>query len=128
VLRFNEPNECRELLERHGHRLAAVLLDPLASRVGMVPATEEFRSVLQDTCRRLGILLVMDEVISFRLGYGGAHTVFGLKPDLVALAISAADCRSVRLRDRRATWPFSTTRRACRRCPMGAPSAPIPCR
>ncbi len=86
VLRFNEAAECRELLERHGHRLAAVLLDPLASRVGMVPATEEFSSVLQETCRRLGILLVMDEVISFRLGYGGAHTVFGLKPDLVALA------------------------------------------
>jgi glutamate-1-semialdehyde 2,1-aminomutase len=86
ILRFNEPQECRQLLEQHRDRLAAVLFDPLASRAGMVPASEEFRAVLQEGCRKFGILLIMDEVISFRLGYGGAHTIFGLEPDLVALA------------------------------------------
>lgn len=86
VLRFNDVEGCRELLEANAQRLACVVFDPLASRVGMVPATDEFRDMLQSTCRRLGILLVLDEVIAFRLGYGGAHGVFGLEPDLVALA------------------------------------------
>ncbi len=86
ILRFNQPQQCRELLEQHRDRLADVLFDPLASRAGMVPASEEFRTVLQECCRKFGILLIMDEVISFRLGHGGAHTTFGLEPDLVALA------------------------------------------
>ena len=86
ILRFNDVEGCRELLEANAQRLACVVFDPLASRVGMVPASEAFRDMLQNTCRRLGILLLLDEVISFRLGHGGAHGVFGLEPDLVALA------------------------------------------
>lgn len=86
VLRFNEPQQCRELLREHAHRLAAVLLDPLASRAGMVPASAAFCEAIQDSCRNHGILLIMDEVISFRLAHGGAHDAFGLEPDLVALA------------------------------------------
>ena len=42
----------------------------------MVPASEEFRGALQECCRKFGILLIMDEVISFRLGYGGAQHHF----------------------------------------------------
>jgi glutamate-1-semialdehyde 2,1-aminomutase len=86
VLRFNEPQQCRELLQEHAHRLAAVLFDPLASRSGMVPASAAFCEALQESCRKHGILLIMDEVISFRLAHGGAHDAFGLEPDLVALA------------------------------------------
>lgn len=86
VLRFNEPQQCRELLQENAHRLAAVLLDPLASRAGMVPASAAFCEAIQESCRKLGILLIMDEVISFRLAHGGAHQAFGLEPDLVALA------------------------------------------
>jgi glutamate-1-semialdehyde 2,1-aminomutase len=86
ILRLNDVEGCRRLLEANARRLACVLFDPFASRVGMVPATEAFRDMLQSTCRRFGILLLLDEVISFRLGHGGAHGVFGLEPDLVALA------------------------------------------
>ena len=63
-----------------------MLLDPLASRAGMVPASAAFCEALQESCRKHGILLIMDEVISFRLAHGGAHDAFGLEPDLVALA------------------------------------------
>lgn len=86
ILRFNDVDGCRRLLEANARRLAAVVFDPLASRVGMLPASQSFLDMLQTTCRRLGILMLLDEVISFRLGHGGAHTVFGLEPDLVALA------------------------------------------
>lgn len=86
VLPFGRPDVCRRLLEQHAGRLAAVIFDPIASRLGMVPASAELVAVLQDTCRRHGILLIADEVISFRLGYRGAHAAFGYEPDLVVLA------------------------------------------
>ncbi|MCK1520258.1 aspartate aminotransferase family protein [Bradyrhizobium sp. 17] len=85
VLRLNDVDGSRRLLEANGARLACVVFDPVTSRAGMVPPTETFRDMLQNTCRQLGILLVLDEVISFRFGYGGSHSVFGLEPDLVAL-------------------------------------------
>jgi glutamate-1-semialdehyde 2,1-aminomutase len=86
VLPYNKPAECRRLIERHYQRLAAIVFDPLASRVAMVPATSELRDVLQDCCRKFGILLVLDEVVSYRLDYRGAYALFGFEPDLVALA------------------------------------------
>jgi glutamate-1-semialdehyde 2,1-aminomutase len=85
VLPFNKPSECRRLLEENHHRLAAVLFDPLSSRIAMVPANAELLEVLQHCCSKYGILLVLDEVVSYRLDYGGAYTRFGIKPDLVAL-------------------------------------------
>jgi glutamate-1-semialdehyde 2,1-aminomutase len=86
ILRFNDVEGCRRILEANAQRVACVVFDPLASRAGMVPAQTAFLDMLQTTCRRLGILLLLDEVISFRLGFGGAHGVFGLEPDLLALA------------------------------------------
>jgi len=86
VLPFDNPTSCRQLLQENGARLAAVVLDPLASRVGMVPVGRQLLEVVTDCCRKLGILLVLDEVISYRLGYRGAYEIFELEPDLVALA------------------------------------------
>jgi glutamate-1-semialdehyde 2,1-aminomutase len=85
VLPYNKPAECRRLIEQHHARLAAIIFDPLASRVAMVPALPELREVLQDCCRKYGILLVLDEVVSYRLDYRGAYKLFGFEPDLVAL-------------------------------------------
>ncbi|MER8703155.1 aminotransferase class III-fold pyridoxal phosphate-dependent enzyme [Mesorhizobium sp. M1273] len=85
VLPYNEPETCRELIRAHHERLAAILVDPLASRVGMVPMDADVREVIQDCCNRYGILLVIDEVVSYRIGYHGAHATFGFEPDLVAL-------------------------------------------
>ena len=85
VLPFNKPAECRRLLEENHHRLAAILFDPLSSRIAMVPANAELLEVLQYCCSKYGILLVLDEVVSYRLDYHGAYARFGIKPDLVAL-------------------------------------------
>jgi glutamate-1-semialdehyde 2,1-aminomutase len=85
VLPYHRPADCLRILERNAPRLAAVILDPLASRVGMVPVAPSLGEALEAARRQFGILLVLDEVIAFRLAYGGAHAAFGLVPDLVAL-------------------------------------------
>ena len=66
VLPFNDAIRCRQILEQNKDRLAAVLFDPIASRVGLVAATPQLLEVLSDCCRKFGILLVLDEVISYR--------------------------------------------------------------
>jgi glutamate-1-semialdehyde 2,1-aminomutase len=86
VLPFNHIDETRALLRRHKDRLAAVLIDVMPSRVGLVPASREFVAALQEECRALGILLISDEVISFRVDYHGAQGAFDFEPDLTTLA------------------------------------------
>lgn len=85
VLPFNRIAETRERLRRHRDQLAAVIIDVMPSRVGLVPATREFVAALQDECRKLGILVVSDEVISFRVDYHGAQGAFAFEPDLTTL-------------------------------------------
>ncbi|MGE0717155.1 MAG: aspartate aminotransferase family protein [Alphaproteobacteria bacterium] len=85
VIPFNDVDACIRILETHGARLAGVLLDPLPSRVGLIPATAEFVKALRETTRRLGILLIVDEIVCFRLSHGGAHPLWDLDPDLVTL-------------------------------------------
>jgi glutamate-1-semialdehyde 2,1-aminomutase len=86
VLPYDDAELCREIIFENRERLAAVILDPLSSRIAMVPVAAAVRDAVQDCCRRHGILLVLDEVVSYRLDHGGAYHVLGLEPDLVALA------------------------------------------
>jgi glutamate-1-semialdehyde 2,1-aminomutase len=86
VLPYDDAELCKEILSTHGHRLAAVLVDPLASRVGMVAMSDAVRDAVTTCCRKHGILLVLDEVVSYRMAFGGAHEALGYEPDLVALA------------------------------------------
>lgn len=85
VLPFNDLAASLALLEANAADLAAVVLDPLPSRVGLVPGTPDYLQGLQAACRRLGILLILDEIITFRLHPKGAQTLFGLQPDFTTL-------------------------------------------
>lgn len=85
VLPYADPVRCAAILEREAHRLAAVVLDPLASKIGLVPPPAGTIDAIREACRRHGVLLISDEVISFRLSHAGAHPIFGLEPDLIAL-------------------------------------------
>lgn len=85
VLRFNDADSAVRLLETNAERLAAVVIDPIPSRAGLVAPEPAFVSALQETARALGILLISDEVLSFRLGYRGAASRFSFEPDLLAL-------------------------------------------
>jgi len=62
-----------------------VLVDAMPNRAGLIPATPEFLSMLRRVTREIGALLILDEVITFRLGYNGAQGRFGVDPDLTAL-------------------------------------------
>lgn len=85
VLRFNDPTGARELLSRRAGEIAAVLIDPMPSRAGLVAPEPEFLSAIQETASEHGILVISDEVLNFRQGYHGASARYGLKPDLFAL-------------------------------------------
>lgn len=85
VLPYADPDRCATILEREGPRLAAVVLDTLTSKAGMVPPPQGTLDAIRAACRRHGIMLICDEVIGFRLAHAGAHTLFGLEPDLIAL-------------------------------------------
>ena len=86
VVQFNDEQGAVEAIRRVGPRLAAVLLDPMPSRVGMPALDPAFSEALRQTTREVEALLILDEVISFRLAQGGAQAVHGIDPDMTVLA------------------------------------------
>jgi glutamate-1-semialdehyde 2,1-aminomutase len=84
-LRFNDADGARARLAARAGDLAAVLLDPMPSRAGLIPPEPAFIAAIQETARAHGILVISDEVLSFRQDYHGAAQRYGLTPDLFAL-------------------------------------------
>lgn len=74
-----------QALIHHRGRVAAVLIDLMPNRAGLVPARVDDVARLADLTREHGALLAVDEVITFRLEHGGLHTRYGLNPDLISL-------------------------------------------
>ncbi len=81
VLPWNDPDSVEQLLSRHKDELAAVIVDPLANRMGFIPPASGFLDRIREITRSYGILVIFDEVISFRIGYGGAQALYGGDPD-----------------------------------------------
>jgi glutamate-1-semialdehyde 2,1-aminomutase len=86
LARYNDLASVEAAVERHRSQIAAVIVEPIAGNMGVVPPAEGFLRGLREICDRHGILLVFDEVISgFRAAAGGAQQVFGVRPDLTCL-------------------------------------------
>lgn len=85
VIPFNDAAQAIEILERNVDSLACVLLDLIPHRLGLIPAQKEYVKALRKWTKRNGILLVCDEVITFRCCYEGAQNDLGIQPDLTAL-------------------------------------------
>jgi glutamate-1-semialdehyde 2,1-aminomutase len=86
VVPFNDLEAVRGQIEENPNRLAAVVVEPVAGNMGVVPPKEGFLRGLRDLCSRDGALLIFDEVITgFRVGPGGAQELYGIKPDLTCL-------------------------------------------
>lgn len=79
VLPYNKPEAVARLLEQHRDELAAVLLDP---RAGIMPIDFDFIRYVRQITHELGLLLVLDEVVAFRLGPGGLQGLCDIRPDL----------------------------------------------
>jgi len=85
VLPWNDADACEETLEREAGNLAALLVDPLLGIGGIIPPADGFLQRLRAVTERHGILLIFDEVISFRIAWGGAQERFGVRADLTTL-------------------------------------------
>jgi glutamate-1-semialdehyde 2,1-aminomutase len=83
---YNDAAAVEKLFDRHQDEIAAVIVEPVAANMGVVPPAPGFLQKLRDLTTRHGALLIFDEVITgFRICYGGAQTVFGIVPDLTTL-------------------------------------------
>lgn len=83
VVTFNDRAGVEAAFAEYGDDLAAVLVEPVAANMGLVPPDPGFLELLRDCCTRSAAVLVFDEVITgFRVGLGGAQGRFGITPDL----------------------------------------------
>jgi glutamate-1-semialdehyde 2,1-aminomutase len=85
IIPFNETEAALRILEENKDELAAVIVEPVMGSVGMVPASAEFLTMLRDFTKAHGIVLIFDEVISFRVAPGGSQQYYGITPDLTSL-------------------------------------------
>jgi len=86
VCPYNDVDAAAAAVERYGEGLAAVLVEPVAGNMGVVPPEPGFLEALRALCDACGALLVFDEVITgFRLARGGAQERYGVRPDLTIL-------------------------------------------
>jgi glutamate-1-semialdehyde 2,1-aminomutase len=86
LARYNDLASVDSLISAQGASIAAVIIEPIAGNIGVVPPVDGFLSGLTARCREHGILLIFDEVISgFRASVGGAQRLFGIAPDLTCL-------------------------------------------
>ena len=82
IMPFNDIVTAEKIIRKHKDELAAVIVEPVNGQCGMVPAKPEFLEGLRRLTDELGIVLIFDEVIAFRIAYGGAQDYYGVKPDL----------------------------------------------
>lgn len=86
VVPWNDVDATRAAVETHGKDLAAIVCEPVAANMNLVPPDEGFLHLLRDLATRSGAVLIFDEVITgFRLAPGGAQQVHGVTPDLTVL-------------------------------------------
>jgi glutamate-1-semialdehyde 2,1-aminomutase len=85
VAPFNDAEGARQIISRHSHDLAAIIVEPLLGHGGTLPAEPQFLQILRTASQECGALLIFDEIISFRLSYGGAQEIYSIRPDLTTL-------------------------------------------
>jgi len=86
LARYNDLDSVDALLREHADRVAALIVEPIAGNIGVVPPAHGFLAGLRERATRTGSVLIFDEVISgFRASSGGAQAVYGVEPDLTCL-------------------------------------------
>jgi glutamate-1-semialdehyde 2,1-aminomutase len=83
---YNDLAAVQDLFETHPGQVAAVIVEPVAGNMGLVLPQPDFLEGLRQITRDHGTLLIFDEVMTgFRVGYGGAQSLYGIAPDLTCL-------------------------------------------
>lgn len=86
VAPYNDLDVVQQLFEQYPDEIAAVIIEPVAGNMGVVPPEEGFLSGLRSTAHKYGALLIFDEVMTgFRVHLGGAQALYHVRPDLTTL-------------------------------------------
>ncbi len=85
IFPFNDIERTLNILDQHADEIACVLIDPVPHRVGLFPATNEFIEAVYHWTRKNNALMVFDEVVTYRVNYGGKQDSFSVRPDLTAM-------------------------------------------
>ncbi len=86
LLAYNDLPAVQAAFARHGGEIACVLVEPVAGNMGVVPPAEGFLQGLRELCDGSGAWLIFDEVMTgFRVAFGGAQGLYGVRPDLTVL-------------------------------------------
>jgi glutamate-1-semialdehyde 2,1-aminomutase len=85
VVPFNDKPAAEKMIRENKNDLAAVIVEGVMGAAGMIPPEDDYLKFLEETAHANDVLLIIDEVISFRLSSGGAQKIYGVKPDLTVL-------------------------------------------
>lgn len=86
IVPYNDAEAVAQLVQLHPKEIAAVIVEPIAANMGVVPPRPGFLDNLRKITREFGALLIFDEVITgFRVAYGGAQALYNVIPDLTCL-------------------------------------------
>jgi glutamate-1-semialdehyde 2,1-aminomutase len=86
ILPYNDAAAVRRAFQKEGDKIAAVIVEPVAANMGVVPPKQGFLETLREVTTKASSLLIFDEVITgFRLAYNGAQGFYGIEPDLTCL-------------------------------------------
>jgi glutamate-1-semialdehyde 2,1-aminomutase len=86
ALPYNDIAAVEEAFEKFPDKFACVIVEPVVGNMGCVPPAPDYLKNLRELCTRRGVLLIFDEVMTgFRLAYGGAQELFGIRPDLTTM-------------------------------------------
>ena len=85
-LPFNDIKAVRNVMAERGQQVAAIIVEPIAGNMGLVPPQEGFLETLRQETTKHGSLLIFDEVMTgFRVAFGGAQEIYGITPDITTL-------------------------------------------
>ncbi len=83
---YNDLDSIDVLLKNCADEIAAIIVEPIAGNMGTIPPQPNFLEGLRERCTKNGIVLIFDEVMTgFRVAFGGAQTLYNIKPDLTCL-------------------------------------------
>jgi glutamate-1-semialdehyde 2,1-aminomutase len=86
LLPYNNPEMLEKAMNKYGDQIAAVIVEPIAGNMGVVPPQKGFLKTIRRLCTKNGSVLIFDEVITgFRVNYGSVQDIFGVKADLTCL-------------------------------------------
>ncbi len=85
IFPYNDIERTLAILDRQADKIAAVMIDPVPHRVGLLPGTEAFVEALKAWTEKNGALVLFDEVVTLRVGYGGAQERYSVTPDMTAM-------------------------------------------